>query len=191
MKAVLCGPPHSGKSCLREGVKEAVGLIQGAPYCYVITAAPDGEGAWYQKTVRHNPERAKELKATYKAEFTSDFVRRVADAVRNCQQPLTIVDIGGIPDEKNKTICAGATHVILLARAPSQFQEWRDFCNEADLQIVAEIWSDYDGDVDHIDENDRDLLMGSVHHLERGEPVADRPMVRALARHLVALATSS
>lgn len=45
MKVVLCGPPRSGKSCLREGLKQAIRRVPGAPYPYVITAAPDGEGA--------------------------------------------------------------------------------------------------------------------------------------------------
>ncbi|WP_347566287.1 CRISPR-associated protein Csx3 [Scytonema sp. UIC 10036] len=47
LKVVLCGPPQSGKSCLREGLKQAIGIIEGAPYPYVITACPDGEGAWF------------------------------------------------------------------------------------------------------------------------------------------------
>jgi CRISPR-associated protein Csx3 len=47
VKVVLCGPPHSGKSCLREGLKQAIRQIPNAPYPYVLTACPDGEGAWY------------------------------------------------------------------------------------------------------------------------------------------------
>lgn len=35
MKLVFCGPPRSGKSCLREGLKKAIG-IQNEPYPYVI-----------------------------------------------------------------------------------------------------------------------------------------------------------
>jgi len=42
MKVVLAGPPKSGKSCLREGLKQAIRRISGAPYPYVITACPDG-----------------------------------------------------------------------------------------------------------------------------------------------------
>lgn len=58
MKIVLCGPPRSGKSCLRQGLKDAVRSIPGAPYPYVITGCPDGEGAWFQETVNHDPEVA-------------------------------------------------------------------------------------------------------------------------------------
>lgn len=111
--------------------------------------------------------------------------------MKDCSLPLTLVDIGGIPDEKNEMICAGATHAILLSGAPSRFHEWRDFCTRVGLQIVAEIWSDYHGDTDSVRKDENGLLIGSIHHLERGEPVADRPTVQALARHLVALVCTS
>lgn len=75
MKVVLCGPPQSGKSCLRQGLKDAVSRIPGAPYCYVITASPYGEGAWYQETVNHDPALAAASKAAYKGKFTTEFVQ--------------------------------------------------------------------------------------------------------------------
>ncbi len=62
-KIVLAGPPRSGKSCMREGLKQAIRAIPGAPYPYVITACPDGEGAWFQETVNQNPELAAACKA--------------------------------------------------------------------------------------------------------------------------------
>jgi len=130
--------------------------IDDAPYCYVITAAPDGEGAWYQETVRRAPSLAEEIKTDYKGQFTPAFVQRAAESVENCQQPLTLVDLGGKPDEHNKKICAGATHAVLLADDPSQFQEWREFCMAADPQIVAEIQSDYHGDTDSVQRRGRD-----------------------------------
>jgi CRISPR-associated protein Csx3 len=72
-----------------------------APYPYVITACPDGEGAWFQETVNVNPGVAAQCKAAYKSKFTPEFVKRIADSVKNCQLPLTLVDIGGIPSEEN------------------------------------------------------------------------------------------
>ena len=63
VKIVLGGPPKSGKSCLREGLKQAIlGFRRdspGIPYPYVITACPDGEGAWFQETMEKYPEIAK------------------------------------------------------------------------------------------------------------------------------------
>jgi CRISPR-associated protein Csx3 len=188
MKCVLGGPPRSGKSCLREGLKAAVRAIPGAPYCYVITACPDGEGAWFQGAMHNNPEQAKAFKARYKKPFSDAFVERTAASVRQCNAPLTLVDIGGIPDAANERICAGATHAILLAGDPARLAEWREFCGRVGLAVVAEIHSDYYGQADVLLPPEGGILRGSVHCLERGEPVAERPVIRALARLLVDLA---
>lgn len=212
-KIVLAGPPRSGKSCMREGLKQALRAIPGAPYPYVITACPDGEGAWFQETVNNDPELAARCKAEYKAKFTPEFVRRVAESVRNCSLELTVVDIGGVPSRENREICAHATHLVILSPAsmtPDKFRElqaryeacglpvsqdlegarasWRTFAEELGLIVVAEIFSDYHGKEDNVEGASQDgVLRGSVHYLERGENVAERPMIRALAEHLIQL----
>lgn len=192
MKIVLCGPPRSGKSCLREGLKQAIRRIPGAPYPYVITACPDGEGAWFQETVNVDPELAAKCKAAYKSKFTPEFVQRVADSVKNCILPLMLVDIGGIPSVENEAICASATHAILLAGdTPEQswgerLPVWHEFCGKLGLRIIAEIHSDYHGTEDTIPVlGENGVYKGSVHHLERGELVQERPTVKALAEILV------
>lgn len=188
-KVVLCGPPRSGKSCLRQGLKDAVRGMPGAPYPYVITACPDGEGAWFQETVNADPALAAELKAAYKAKFTPEFVARIAASVEACSLPLTIIDIGGIPSAENQKICAAATHAVLLAGDTSRFPEWREFCQALGISVVAEIHSDYHGSTDVVPVQDTDgVFRGSVHRLERGEQVSTRPTVRALAELLVRLA---
>jgi len=195
-KIVLAGPPRSGKSCMREGLKQAIRAIPGAPYPYVITACPDGEGSWFQETVNADPELAARCKAEYKAKFTPEFVRRVAESIRNCSLDLTLVDIGGIPSEENRVICKDATHIVLLAGndpkhgTPWQdrLPEWREFAEELGLVVVAEIFSDYHGTEDKVEGASPDsVLRGNVHYLERGENVSERPMIRALAEHLLAL----
>lgn len=189
MKVVLAGPPRSGKSCLRQGLKDAVRGIPGAPYPYVITACPDGEGAWFQETVNADPALAAACKAAYKAKFTPEFVGRVAMSVEKCELPLTIIDIGGIPSAENERICAHATHAVLLAGDTARFPEWHEFCRKVGLVVVAEIHSDYHGTSDIPPSlGDDEIWRGSVHHLERGEPVHQRPTVRALAEILVRLA---
>ncbi len=197
MKIVLAGPPRSGKSCLREGLKQAIKGVPGAPYPYVITACPDGEGAWFQETVERSPDQARLLKERYKkllGGFSLEFVRRVADSVRNCTLELTLVDIGGIPSEENRVICKDATHIILLAgndpKTGKPWQDrlpvWREFAEELGLTVIAEIFSDYHGTEDNVEGVDPDgVLRGSVHYLERGEQLFERPMIRALAEHLL------
>ena len=185
-KIVLAGPPRSGKSCLREGLKQAIKQIPGAPYPYVITACPDGEGAWFQETVNNDPELAAALKAAYKAKFTPEFVKRIADSVRDCALELTLVDIGGITSVENEQICSSATHIVILAGDMAKVAEWREFAAKVGLTVVAEIHSDYHGTEDKVEGVGPDgVLRGSVHHLERGEQTATRPMVRALAEHLL------
>ncbi len=192
MKIVLCGPPRSGKSCLREGLKQAVRRIPGAPYPYVITGCPDGEGAWFQETVNLDPELAARCKAAYKSKFTTEFVRRVADSVKSCNLPLTLVDIGGIPSAENEEICSSATHAILLAGDLDRLPEWREFCGKLGLRIIAEIHSDYRGTEDTAPSLGEDgVWSGSVHYLERGEPVHERPTVKALAETLAQMATAA
>ncbi len=197
MKIVLCGPPHSGKSCLREGLKQAIMRVEGAPYPYVITGCPDGEGAWFQEAAQNDPELARELKDAYKAKFTPEFAQRIAESVANCPLPLTLIDVGGRISPENRQIMGPATHAIILAGNwedetwDARMDPWREFCDELGLEVVAEVFSDYFGNEDEVLGVDEDgILRGSVHHLERGEDNSERPLVEALAQHLVNLATS-
>jgi len=189
MKVVLCGPPRSGKSCLRQGLKDAVRRVPGAPYPYVITACPDGEGAWFQESVERDPELAAACKAAYRSRFTPEFVRRIADSVTNVALPLVLVDIGGIPSAENKEICSSATHAILLAGDTARFAEWREFCENLGISVLAEIASNYRDQEDVVPQLGVDgVYRGSVHHLERGEPVAERATIKALAEILAEMA---
>lgn len=187
MKVVLCGPSHSGKSCLREGLKQALMALhraRKAPYPYFLTACPDGEGAWYGETVRNHPALAEKLKQEYKAQFTWRFAQNKAHEVKKVSEPLTLIDVGGIIDEKNWLIMRHATHAIVLSRDMNKILEWVTFCEELQLKIIAIIHSDYLGLCDRI-ESESPILKGSVHRLERGEDVSTRPIVQALARVLV------
>lgn len=191
LKIILGGPARSGKSCLRQGLKDAIRRIQGAPYPFFITACPDGEGAWFQETVNQDPDLAARLKAAYKAAFTPEFVARVAESVRNCTLPLTFIDLGGIVSPENEVICAGANSAILIAGDLGRLQEWREFCAKLGIRILAEIHSDYHGTEDVIQGLGPDgVFRGRVHHLERGVDASTRPCVIALAHYLVSLANA-
>jgi CRISPR-associated protein Csx3 len=136
--------------------------------------------------VNADAELAAKCKASYKSKFTPEFVQRVADSVKNCTLPLTLVDIGGIPSVENEAICAFATHAILLAGDMSRLPEWHELCGKLGLRIVAEIHSDYRGTEDTIPVLGEDsIYKGSVHYLERGEPVQERLTIKALAEILV------
>ena len=195
-KVVLAGPPKSGKSCLREGLKNVLIGLPDAPYPYVITACPDGEGAWFQEAVRHDPESAQAYKDAYKGRFTPEFASLAARWVRECTLPLSLIDVGGKVDDYNRDICRSATHIVILAGDHPEsgeswndrMMEWRVFAADLHLTVAAEIESDYDGTTDVIEEIGLDnVLRGSVHYLERGEDVTNRPMIRALAEHILSV----
>ena len=188
MKLLLCGPPHSGKSCLREGLKQAIRRIEGAPYPYVITACPDGEGAWFFEAAQRHLESALQLKAAYKAEFTLEFAQVAAQWVRDASLPFNLVDVGGKIDEKNRLIMSHATHAVILAGDIKQVPAWQGFCSELNLKIIALVHSDYNGVADQV-QAEEPILKGSIHYLERGQDVSSRPMVQALARLLVSLSS--
>ena len=199
LKIVLCGPPHSGKSCLREGLKEAVldfvdkhNMNREIFYPYVITATPDGEGAWFQETVKFSPQVASQLKESYKSKFTPAFVNRVADAVKNCKLPLTFIDVGGLASKENAAITKAATHAIILAGDEKNIPEWHDFCERNQLKIIAEIISDYKGKMDKALTLGPDgIWRGSIHYLERGEEVSRRPTIQQLAGIIVKMAVQA
>ncbi|WP_414565156.1 MULTISPECIES: CRISPR-associated protein Csx3 [unclassified Anabaena] len=188
IKVVLGGPPQSGKSCLREGLKQAITNIAGAPYPYVITACPDGEGAWFSEAARRDPDLARRLKDEYKAKFTPEFAIKAAGWVRSANTPLNIIDVGGKITEENRVIVREATHAVILSgdRGKDEVPLWEKFCRDLNIPIIANLDSDYQGTEDKIFTRSP-LLTGSVHLLERGEDISSRPMVQALAQLLVGL----
>ena len=198
MKVVLAGPPRSGKSCLREGLKQAIHAFKqensDVPYPYVITACPDGEGAWFQETMAKYPKVGEACKNAYKTEFTPEFVKLVAGHVDNCTEALTLVDIGGLVSEENKKICKGASHIVILAgNEPirkktwmERMKPWQQFAEDLNLKVVAEICSDYSAKKDVVEKIGSDnILRGKIHCLERGKSILTRPMVQTLALHIL------
>ena len=198
MKIVLAGPPNSGKSCLREGLKQAIHACKqknsDVPYPYVITACPDGEGAWFQETMAKYPAVGRKCKEAYRSDFIPEFVKLVANHVDNCKQELTLVEIGGLVSKQNKKICKGATHVVILAGDDPdskktwkvRMEPWQKFAKELNLKVIAEIFSDYCAKKDVVEKIGTDnILNGKIHYLERGEPILTRPMVQKLARHIL------
>lgn len=191
-KFILAGPPRSGKSCMREALKGAIKQVPNAPYPYMLTACPDGEGAWFQETMNSNPELAAKLKAEYKTRFTPEFVARIEQSVKNLSLPLSFIDIGGITSPENERICKDGNGAVLIcgetAILSGKPAEWKEFFNKLGIPIVAEVYSDYFGKEDVVEGVESDgVFRGSVHHLERGEQLVDRETVKALAEFVVGL----
>ncbi len=192
-KIVLAGPPRSGKSCLRQGLKDAIKQISnGDVYPYVLTACPDGEGAWFQESMNNDPILAAKLKADYKSKFTPEFVERITKSVENLSLPLSFVDIGGMTTPENEQICKHTNGAILLcgetATKNDAPAEWKIFFTKLGIPIIAEVYSDYKGIEDIVDGTGGDgVFRGSIHHLERGEPLLNRETIRALGSFIINL----
>lgn len=184
MKIALCGPPHSGKSVLRERLKAELKRSGPDVYPYFLTTNPDGEGAWFQSTYAHDPELATALKRANKRKWSEEHADLYAEWVRNVKLPLTFLDLGGIPDEFNRRICAAATHAILLAPTEEQWGPWRAFSDGCGLVVLAELVSEYAAPADRL-EGTGAPFRAWIHHLERGDLVTPRPAVEALAGYIL------
>jgi CRISPR-associated protein Csx3 len=199
IKVVLCGPARSGKSCLRDGLKKAILGNLGAPYPYVITACPDGEGSWHQEAYENNESIAKDCKRNNKADVTPEFAQEAAKWVKSANQLINIIDVGGKITDENKIIMQPATHAVILSGDVNKFAEWSDFCQSLGLKIIAKIHSQLDAMEDEVSFaygwqektsellEKASLLTGRVHGLKRGEILSTRPMVQALAEILIHL----
>lgn len=199
IKVVLCGPPQSGKSCLRDGLKRAILANVNAPYPYIITACPDGEGSWHQEACEKNESLAKEYKRNNKGDVTPEFAEEAAKWVKSANQLINIIDVGGKITDENKIIMQPATHAVILSGDTSKFAEWEDFCQILGLKIIAKIHSQLNAikyevmfsknwreNTNYLLETNP-VLTGSVHGLKRGENLSTRPMVKALADVLIHL----
>ena len=192
-KIVVAGPPRSGKSCFNTGIKAAITAIPNAPYPFILTACPDGEGAWFQETMNNNSELAAKLKREYKSKFTPEFVKTRSDAVKtlgNDSCPLNFIDIGGIITSENAQICEGANAAIILAGENAIKgglpAEWKKFFDSLGIPVIAEVYSDYNGKKDFSLGVSKDgVFRGSVHHLERGEDLKSRETLKELASYVL------
>jgi CRISPR-associated protein Csx3 len=186
LKVVLCGFANTGKTCFREGLKQALLQIPDAPESYFISGCPDGDGSWYSETARRDPDLAAELKARYKAGFSPEFAKLKAQEVRGVNTPIFVFDIGGRISDANRLIMKEATHAVILVKDESEIEPWVKFCDELKLEVIAIVFSDYFGNNDVI-KSELPILCGTVHRLQRGEDVSQRPIIQALARLLVGL----
>ena len=175
IKIVIGGPPHSGKSVFIEALTQNLDKDN----TFSFSAAPDGEGPWLQ---RHydDPEV---VKFRQKGKFTPEFVADRKKKINDWEGPLMIIDVGGRTSEENAQMIEGATHAIILAGDLSKVAEWRDFFEENNIEVIAKLHSHYQGnkDIQRPMEPEKSHIASSVHHLERGEPAADRETIKQVA----------
>jgi CRISPR-associated protein Csx3 len=186
IKVAICGFANTGKTCFREGLKKALSEIPNAPKSYFLSACPDGDGSWFSETAKCDSELANKLKAEYKTKFTEEFARFKAQEIRGINEQIFVFDVGGKISKENKIIMAEASHAVILVKDNSEILIWEDFCKFLCLQVIAIIFSDYDGKEDFI-ESEAPVLKGRIHCLKRGEDASGREIIKALAKVLVSI----
>ncbi|MCC6585133.1 MAG: hypothetical protein IT168_00310 [Bryobacterales bacterium] len=184
MKIALGGPPHSGKSVLRERLKTQLRVLAPGLYPYFLSTNPDGEGAWFQQTYEHDPCLATTLKREAKHPWSPERARLYANWVAECPQPLTFIDLGGKIDAYNRDICSAATHAIVLAPCEQDLAPWREFFVSCGLPVIAELISDYHAASDIV-ESVTTPFRARIHRLERGDLASPRAGVTALAHFVL------
>jgi CRISPR-associated protein Csx3 len=184
IKVAICGFANTGKTCFREGLKQALLRIPNAPKSYVVSGCPDGDGSWFSDTAKRDADLAKKLKAEYKAGFSEEFAHFKAREFRNVKEPIFIFDVGGKISPENCIIMAEATHAVILVKEDSEISIWEKFCKSLNLEVIAILFSDYHGKEDFI-ESEVPILRGRVHCLQRGVDACERETVKVLAKVLV------
>lgn len=187
-KITICGSPGIGKTVLRDGLQKAIrqNLKLADDFLYVVSGCPDGDyPGWVFKTAQNDPNLAYRLrKACQAKEFTPELAQAISKGIKAIKNPLLLFDVGGKITPENEQIMSEATHAVILAKSEKELQEWSDFCQQLDLQIIAIIESDYCGQEDRIIETSP-ILKGIVHYLERGEDTSDRPTIQELAKQII------
>lgn len=140
LPAVLVGgPPHVGKSVLTYNITRAL-RKQNIPH-YVLRANPDGEGDWMQEAHQDT------IRQIYiKGKWTDELIRLVCRDLERRLLPL-LVDLGGLPTEKENCIFQACTHsLLLLPDGNSEAADlWRNLTAAHRLSPVAELSSKLEG----------------------------------------------
>ncbi len=172
---VIGGPPHSGKSVLAYSLTMAL-RQQNIPH-YVLRAAPDGEGDWFNEA---DPEIARTLR--YKHAFTPEFVDRVCAILRERLLPL-LVDVGGKPTPEQERIFDFCTHAILLTRDEESHAFWLDLVHRHGLLLIADLTSQLAGTSRLLKSEPilRGVLTGLHRHSQAHGPVFDALVERVRA----------
>lgn len=183
IKVAICGLPDVGKSVFTEALLQNLSEDE----TFWISAAPDGEGRWYKKNY-NNPEVSKHYKI---GSHTEEFIEDRRKKISNWDGPIMIIDIGGRLEsedssknyrEQKSRILEGATHAVILYKDQSGLRDWEDFLNNQGIEVIAKLYSDYNGTEDLLLGIDpEDSCIGVVHHLDHKEPADTRATIQQVA----------
>jgi CRISPR-associated protein Csx3 len=187
IKVAVCGFPQTGKSCLIEGIKQALTAQLDVPYPLVIRACPDGEGSWHHKAQLNQAALAESTRLHNKGVWSREFAETAAGWVQSANQVINLIDTGGKTSPENRIILAAATHAIILYKTKVEQQQWLEFCQSMDLPAIAVVESRWGEGEDEVSETEG-RLTGAVYGLSRQTAgLAAKPMIQALSQLLIKL----
>jgi CRISPR-associated protein Csx3 len=173
---LIGGPPHAGKSILARHLKEA--MYRANVECYLLRAAPDGEGDWFHDAPAEVARVERE-----KGKFTPRWVRRLSSDIA-CRPLPFLVDVGGRPQPWQEAIFDQCTHAILLVKDAASLAAWQSIVERYNLIVIAVLTSQLAGEPRL--ETTHPILQGTITHLERNQP-AGGPVFEALLARVKAL----
>ncbi|WP_052888033.1 CRISPR-associated protein Csx3 [Thermogemmatispora carboxidivorans] len=178
---LIAGTPHSGKSVLAYYLCQAL-CERKIPH-YLLRACPDGEGNWFYSA---DPERVSAIRQKHEGPWPESFRTRIRADLYHRRLPL-LVDIGGKPCESDQVLLKECTHAILLRRAdqPVEAQQWLDFINASQLELLADLSSTLKGESSLSSRGP--VLEGTISGLERQKPVSPGPVLDELIARLSSL----
>ncbi|MEM7346590.1 MAG: CRISPR-associated protein Csx3 [Chloroflexota bacterium] len=137
-------------------------LKQAGVQCYLLRAAPDGEGDWSQEgeTTLVQIIRRKGL-------FTETWIERMCQDIARRPLPF-LVDVGGKPQPWQEGIFAECTHAILLTKDADTHAFWRALVTKYNLTLIADLHSEWEGEAQLAQETPH--IIGTITHLRRHRP---------------------
>lgn len=152
----------------------------------LIYGCPDGEN--------HSSNIANQAIAQIvrqKGHFDLTFIAFATKSIRNAEQRLVLVDVGGVRSPENEKIFKECDGYVILSSTPEEISLWREFGDRLGLKCLAELDSrlSEEKSVIYPDQSDG-ILRGLVVGLERGETIMS-PVIDALTEKFICIITEN
>ncbi len=172
-RIIVCGPPHSGKSVFLANLMR---LLPPDSF-YLAFAAPDGEWHW-----SNFGDQDLVAAVRQKGKFSENFVGSMVKAIAANEQPLVLVDTGGVRSEANERIFAVSDGCVILSSKPDEIVAWREFADAHGVAVLAELDSVLVGTCQLYPTMDDGVVRGRISGLERGQTIESVTLDAVVAR---------
>jgi len=172
-KVIVCGPPHSGKSVFLANLMR---LLPPDSF-YLAFAAPDGEWHW-----SNFGDQDLVAVVRQKGRFSENFVGSMVSSIEANEQPLVLVDTGGVRSEANEAIFDVCDACIILSSKPEEIVAWHQFAGEHGVEVLAELDSVLVGTCKLYGKQEDGVVRGRISGLERGHTIQSETLEAVASR---------